>query len=148
MISRILLVLLIAILGITGAITATSAEPNDAEVAAREKALELAGAFGNEGFKLRDGFWGGTVKAKETKVVQVNLYAGNQYWFSLAVGPEAKNVAVKIFDEAGTLIETDPYTEENTAAAGFTATSSGPYFIKVEQSEAAAAPYCLVYSYK
>ena len=34
----------------------------DAEVEARKTALDLAGAFSNEGFKIRDGHWCGTVK--------------------------------------------------------------------------------------
>ena len=37
----------------------------DAEVAARKTALDLAGAFANDGFKTRDGHWCGTVKPND-----------------------------------------------------------------------------------
>jgi len=47
----------------------------DAEVAARKEALDLAGAFTNDGFKIRDGHWCGTIKPHEHALVAVNLYA-------------------------------------------------------------------------
>src|SRR5712691_9193288 len=75
----------------------------DQEVAARQVALELAGAFGNDGFKLRDGHWAGTIAPNESKLVAVNLYAGNQYWFSAGATEQAKKLAVEVFDEMGAL---------------------------------------------
>jgi len=73
------------------AITTTFAEPeSDTEVAARKAALDLAGAFSNEGFKMRDGHWSGTIKPKEHALIAVNLYAGNQYWFSVGATEPAK----------------------------------------------------------
>ena len=51
-------------------------------MAARAVALDVAGAFSNDGFKLRDGHWAGTLAPNESKLLAVNLYAGNQYWFS------------------------------------------------------------------
>jgi hypothetical protein len=120
----------------------------DAEVDARRIALELAGAFSNDGFKLRDGVAMGTLEKGKPKVVQVNLYAGNEYWFSLAGAGEAKKVAVSVFDETGKKLDTEPYQEGATAAAGFTPGASGPYFVKVELVEGATAAFCLLYSYK
>ena len=55
----------------------------DAEVNARKDALELAGAFGNDGFKIRDGHSCGVLKPHDHALIAVNLYAGNQYWFSV-----------------------------------------------------------------
>ena len=43
------------------ALSAPALAETDQEVAAREVALELAGAFANDGFKLRDGHWAGTL---------------------------------------------------------------------------------------
>ena len=120
----------------------------DAEVDARRIALDLAGAFANDGFKLRDGVVLGSLEVGKPKIVQVNLYAGNEYWFSLAGAGEAKKVAVSVFDETGKLIETEPYQEGATAAAGFSPGASGPYFVKVELVEGKTAAFCLIYSYK
>lgn len=120
----------------------------DGEVEARRVALELAGAFSNDGFKLRDGVAMGTLEAGKPKVVQVNLYAGNEYWFSLAASGKAKKVAVTVFDETGKKIDAEPYQEGVTAAAGFSPGASGPYFIKLELVEGATSAFCLLYSYK
>ena len=51
----------------------------DSEVEARKTALDLAGAFTNDGFKIRDGHWCGTIKPHDHALIAVNLYAGNQY---------------------------------------------------------------------
>jgi hypothetical protein len=126
------------------------AEPaSDDEVAARKSALELAGAFANEGFKLRDGHWSGPIKVGEAKVVQVNLYAGNEYYFSVAGTEKAKKMAVSLFDEAGKAIEVeDPYQEGATAAVGFSPDASGPFYVKVEEIEGEPTAFCLICSYK
>lgn len=120
----------------------------DGEVEARRVAMELAGAFGNDGFKLRDGVAMGTLDPGKSKLVQVNLYAGNEYWFSLAASGDAKKVAVTVFDETGRKVDAEPYQEGVTAAAGFSPEASGPYFIRVELVEGAASAFCLLYSYK
>ena len=39
------------------ALTAFGAAESDKEVEARNVAMELAGAFSNDGFKIRDGHW-------------------------------------------------------------------------------------------
>lgn len=120
----------------------------DAEVEARRIALELAGAFTNDGFKLRDGVAMGSLDPGKAKLVQVNLYAGNEYWFSLAASGTAKKVAVTVFDETGKKVDAEPYQQGVTAAAGFSPEASGPYFIKVELLEGPASAFCLIYSYK
>lgn len=33
--------------------------PTESDLSARSKALELAGAFSNDGYKIRDGYWPG-----------------------------------------------------------------------------------------
>lgn len=70
----------------------------DQEVAAREIALDLAGAFSNDGFKLRDGHWTGTMAAGESKVIAVNLYAGDEYWFAARATDKAKKISIEVFD--------------------------------------------------
>ncbi len=120
----------------------------DDEVAARKTVLDLAGAFSNDGFKLRDGSFSGVIHPKESLFVQVNLYAGNQYWFSVGANEKAKKLAVTIFDETGKAIESEPYQDDAKAAAGFSPDASGAYYIRVQELEGEPANFCLIYSYK
>ncbi len=124
------------------------AADSDGEVEARKTALDLAGAFANDGFKLRDGHWAGPIKEGEQALVAVNLYAGNQYWFSVGASEAEKKVAVRLYDENGKPLSTDDYTAEDKAAAGFSPSMSGQYFVGIAPVESAANSYCLVYSYK
>ena len=127
---------------------AFAAEESDQEVEARKVAMDLAGAFSNDGFRLRDGHWMGSFAPGKTAVHQVNLFAGNEYWFSLGATDKAKKVSVSIFDETGKPIAYEPFQDGASAAAGFSPAASGPYLIKVEELEGEAAAFCLLYSYK
>ena len=123
-------------------------DENSGGVDAQRVALELAGAFSNDGFKLRDGTWTGSLQPGKPQLVQVNLYAGNEYWFSVGATPEAKKLAVTVYDEGGTPMESEPHAEGPTAAAGFSLDASGPYFVRIESLEGEPASFCLIYSYK
>ena len=131
----------------TSGLTASFAEDTDAEVAARRVALDLAGAFSNEGFKIRDGHWTGAAKADAPALVAVNLYAGNQYWFSVGAD-QAKKIAVHVYDENGQPMSAEGYEDEEKAAAGFSPTISGQYFVSIAPGEGSGGTFCLVYSYK
>ncbi len=125
-----------------------SAAETDESAAAHKTAFDLAGAFSNDGFKLRDGHWSGTIEAGKTRVIQVNLYASNAYWFSVGATAQAKKLKISIYDEAGTPLTADTFEEDNKAAAGFSPSSSGPYYIKIEELDGLPATFCLIYSYK
>src|SRR5258708_19589267 len=101
----------------------------DAEVEARKNALDLAGAFSNEGFKIRDGHWCGTVKQNDHALVAVNLYAGNQYWFSAGATEPAKKIAVSVYDETGNQVTTQDYNPRQKPPARFSPTHTHPSFI-------------------
>src|ERR1041385_7709003 len=128
--------------------TAQSAPESDSEVNAHKAALDLAGAFSNEGFKIRDGHWSGTIKPHDHALIAVNLYAGNQYWFSVGATDAAKKLAVNLYDETGKLMQAESYNEGEKAAAGFSPTSSGQYYVMVDLVEGNESSVCLVYSYK
>ncbi len=138
---------LISLLCLTTFAVSALAE-TDQEVAARESALDLAGAFSNDGFKLRDGHWSGTFAPHETKLFAVNLYAGNQYWFSAGATEAGKHLTVEVFDETGAPVTTDKYHADGKAAAGLTVANSGQFYVRVGLEEAAPAGVCFVYSYK
>lgn len=120
----------------------------DQEVAARETALDLAGAFSNDGFKLRDGHWSGMFAPHETKLFAVNLYAGNQYWFSAGATETGKHLTVEVFNETGAPVTTDKYHADGKAAAGLSVANSGQFYVRVGLDGDAPAGVCFVYSYK
>ena len=120
----------------------------DAEVNARKDALELAGAFANDGFMIRDGYSCGVLKPHDHALIAVNLYAGNQYWFSVGTVEPLKKVAVSLYDETGKQVTTENFSNGDKAAAGFAPENSGQYFVSVDSVEDQEGTYCLVYSYK
>ena len=120
----------------------------DAEVNARKDALELAGAFANDGFKIRDGHSCGILKPHEHALIAVNLYAGNQYWFSVGTAEPLRKVGVSVYDETGRQMNTENLNNGDKAAAGFAPESSGQYFVSVDSIEDQEGSFCLVYSYK
>jgi hypothetical protein len=140
--------LLISLSALVLAVSGTVSGDTDAEVQARKDALDLAAAFSNDGFKVRDGYWCGVAKPHDHSLVAVNLYAGNQYWFSAGATEPAKKIAVSVYDETGKQVTTDSYDNGERAAAGFAPSSSGQYFVSVDLIEGEQSSFCLVYSYK
>jgi hypothetical protein len=120
----------------------------DSEVGARKAALDLVGAFSNDGFKIRDGHWCGTIKPHDHALIAVNLYAGNQYWFTAGATELAKKIMVNVYDEAGKQVVTETYDAGEKAAAGFSPTSSGQYYVAVDLLDGKESSFCLVYAYK
>ena len=128
--------------------TTLLAAPPDDKVEARRNALELAGAWTNDGFQLRDGHWAGIIEQGGSKFLRVNLFAGNHYWFTLAGLPAAKKCSVSVFDESGIPIEIDSLQDGSRAAAGFTPKISGPYIIKLHSIDGPRGDFAFVYSYR
>jgi hypothetical protein len=125
-----------------------SAETPDDEVAMRSDVLDLAGAFQNDGFKLRDGTWFGKISKDHAATIQVNLYTGNAYWFSVAGAKSATDLKITVYDSSGHPVATEPYRSENKAASGFSPEASGLYFVRVSSDAAQPTGFCLIYSYK
>jgi hypothetical protein len=138
------LLLWLALFAASGSLPAQT----DDEVEAHRWVIDLTGAFSNEGFKLRDGHWAGQIKPAERAVIAVNLYAGNEYWFSAAANSKAKKISVDLYDESGKPLTTEVYNEGDRAAAGFSPTNSGQYYVAVSLLEGEPTTFCLVYSYK
>ncbi len=124
---------------------AFSKNPSDDEGARTQAAaLEVArflsgqddkGDKGNVGFKIRDGHWASTIAPGEPKIIQVNLYAGNRYWFAAApASPEAGRLTLGIYDETGRLVLMQTCGQAIWTGAGFTGfdpTVSGPYYLRI-----------------
>jgi len=125
-----------------------AADSSGAEALARSSALELAGAFSNDGYKIRDGFYFGELAPGKSVVVEVNLFAGNEYWFCAAANAPARKLGVKVYDEKGALVEQQYYAEGAKAASGIVAAESGRYLVKVTLAEGEKSPVCFIYCYK
>ena len=126
----------------------TPPPPTETDMSARSRALDLAGAFSNDGYKIRDGYWPGELEPSKPGFIEVNLFAGNEYWFSAAALSPARKIAVTIFDEKGKPVTGESYEDGPLAAAGFVPEVSGRYFIKVGLLEGEKSQFCLLYSYK
>jgi hypothetical protein len=120
----------------------------ESDVSARSKALELAGAFSNDGYKIRDGYWPGEIEPNRPQFLEVNLFSGNEYWFSAAVNPPGRKIAVGVFNEMGKPTDFQTYEDGQVAAAGFVPEVSGRYYVKLTLLEGEKAQFCLLYSYK
>lgn len=129
-----------------------SSTDSDQAVSARSAALDLAGAFtANDGYKVRDGYHLARLKKGESQLFQVNLYAGNSYWFCVASAPATSTLGVTLFDETGAPVAIQPFADSSRAAAGFTATNSGLYYVKttvIDDSSSESSTICLLYAYK
>jgi len=122
--------------------------PAQESVTARSRALELAGAFANDGYKIRDGFLSGSLAAGKPQFLEVNLFAGNEYWFSAAAQGTSAKLSVALFDENGRALEGEVFQDGAAAAAGIVPDASGKYFVRVELVGGDKAEFCIVYSYK
>ena len=120
----------------------------DDQVAARSDVIDLAGAFQNDGFKIRDGNFYGQISKDHSQIIAVNLYSGNAYWFTASTGQKADRLKVSLFDDSGKPVSYLPYQSGPRAAAGFSPDASGLYYVKVALEEGQPATFCLIYSYK
>lgn len=125
------------------------AEEDDMTVAARQSVLELAGAFSaNDGYKLRDGHFNAALKPGESRIVAVNLYSGNSYWFCAASSSPASKLDVIVFDEDGKPVPLQTYASPGRAAAGYTPSTSGLFYVRIALPSGDPGAVCLLYTYK
>jgi hypothetical protein len=127
---------------------ALGAELPDTIIAAYQHAIEIAGAFANDGYKMRDGFFTGELIPGKQIVVELNLYKGNEYWFTVATHGSGSRPALALFDESGHPLQFESFEDENAAAAGVVADASGTVFVRISLAAGSASPFVLLYSYK
>jgi hypothetical protein len=138
------------VVGLLCAVSAAIAQPppESEGVTARSKALDLAGAFANDGYKTRDGFWEARIEPGKPLALAVNLFSGNEYWFSAAALPPGRKLGVAVFTADGKPVECQYFHDGPAAAAGFEPEISGKYFVQLRLEEGESTEFCLVYSYK
>ncbi len=110
---------------------------------ARRLALEAAGAFTNDGFRIRDAEWSFALAKATPLFLQVTLFAGNRYWFVTATPTLGVKLRLTLFDNSGNPLKSEQWQDSgehggSRTAAGIAANASGTYFIGVELLEAAS----------
>ena len=140
--------LLIASFLVFATVLDASPASGDAAVTCRRAALELAGAWANDGFRLREHAWTGTLPAGKPALARVNLLAGNRYWFTAATNAASTALAVEIFTDRGIPVTVEMHRDGPLAAAGFAPAESGTYIVAISESRGTPVPFCLVQSYK
>ena len=121
---------------------------DDAAVTCRRAALELAGAWTNDGFRLRERTWTGVLPEGKPALARVTLVAGNRYWLSVATNAASTNISIAIYAESGIRVDARNYLEGPLAASGFSPRVSGSYLIALSEASGTPVPFCLVYSFK
>src|ERR1700676_5526358 len=85
------------------------AAETDEQVTARSDVIDLAGAFQNDGFKIRDGNFLGQISKDHSQLIAVNLYSDNAYWFTASTGQKVAKLTVSLFDDSGKPVSYMPY---------------------------------------
>lgn len=123
---------------------------------ARRMALEVAGAFQNEGFRIRDGEWSGSLNKGTPLFLSLTLFAGESYWFVAASTAQGATLRVTLYDSLGKALKTEQWKDDGhgtgpRCAAGIASDQSGRYFVSVELVESPTdlpAEFTLIYAYK
>ena len=120
---------------------------------ARRMALETAGAFLNDGFRIRDGEWAVSLSKGTPAFLQVSLFEGNSYWFVSAVPDAGTRLRITVYDGEGRPLKGEEWKESGKhggtrAAVGIAPARSGSYFVGVELLEGSTVEASLVYAYK
>ena len=81
-------------------------------------------------------------------LIEVHLFAGNDYRFSSANLDPSSQLRVSIFDSWGYPAGQEYSGNASCATAGISVIRSGKYFIRLVMTEGDKADTCMVYSYK
>jgi hypothetical protein len=118
---------------------------------AKSKALEAATPYVEMGYELREDSWGGQLKSGESKVVQHQLFRGNEYWFWGGTSTVECDVSIEIFDSVGTVVSLETFSADGKAGARVLPAKTGSYLIQVtvEAKGGIGKPdWALIYGYR
>lgn len=127
--------------------TPAPSDPSPAP-ALRSRLFELAGALGNEGFKVRDGCWVGRLEGGKPRLLKLNLFAGNQYWLCAATPDDVRGLKIAVYDAAGKPVTVLPHQQPGLVAAGLTAATTGQYFVELQAASGQSPDFCFTYLFK
>jgi hypothetical protein len=123
---------------------------------ARRLALDAAGAFTNDGFRIRDGEWSGMLMKGKPVFLNVTLFQGESYWFVGASPSSGATLRITIYDSTGKPLKSEQWKDGAQGvgarcAAGIAPVKSGRYFVGIELMEnpgGLPVEFSLVYAYK
>ncbi len=113
-------------------------------------ALEAATPYVEQGFTVREDFWGGDLGVKEQKVISHQLFRGLEYWFWMGTDVESAKISVNVYDSEGNLVNAEQFQDGKFAGARVVAKRTGTYFVIVEVQESTEerTPWGLAYGYR
>lgn len=115
--------------------------------------VKLAAGYSEKGFKLRKEHWSGKLKAGQARVVKQQLFRGNEYWFWAVVADGGHSLTVEIFDDSGTLVSLEEFSDKGVAGARVLPVKTATYLVKIaaaQENKAAAGEidWALAYGYR
>jgi len=119
-----------------------------ADAAARSRASEFAEGITRDGYTLRDGAVLRAIDSTRPLLIEVNLFAGNHYWFCAAIPSPTDKLSITVLDEKHQPLDTLIYASGSTVAAGITPRTSGRHFIRIALEGDEKTRVCFLYLYK
>ena len=120
---------------------------DDAHSAALEGAMDAV----KHGFKIRQEYWKGTLKAGEQKIVRHQLFKGNEVWFWLGTSTEEEvKLDVEIYDAKGNKVTLEKKSGTDFAAARVVPAKTGTYLVvfRIDGKTTEEIDWALVYGWK
>ena len=118
---------------------------------AHSMVMETAGPYVNdEEFTLRHDYWNGEIESGKQKLIQHQLFRGNEYWFWVGTSLEGCKIKIEIYDNKGNSVTAEHTEAGFTAGARVTPASTGSYYIlvKIESKTEDMVDWALVYAYR
>jgi len=126
-------------------------------VDSKRYALDLLGGLVNRGFRVRDEVWEVSLSPKKLELLQLTLFAGNQYWFAAAASAPAQRLKLALYDSEGNPVALDLWKDDHAIpgarmAGGLIVNRSGNYYVGLElleeEESRGVVPASLVYAYQ
>jgi hypothetical protein len=120
---------------------------DDAHSAALEGAMEQVEA----GYKIRQEYWKGNLKAGEQKLVKHQLFKGNQVWFWLGTSTESDvTLEIDVFDAKGVKVSAEKRSGSDFAAVHVDPKKTGTYYVvfRINGKTKDEIDWALVYGWK
>ncbi|MFT5466166.1 MAG: hypothetical protein ACI8UO_001264 [Verrucomicrobiales bacterium] len=113
--------------------------------------METAESFVTEDeFTLRHEYWDGEFESGKQKLIQHQLFRGNEYWFWVGTSIEGCKLKIEVYDDKGNSVTVERTEEGFTAGARVTPAKTGSYYIliKIESEDVDMVDWALVYAYR
>jgi hypothetical protein len=106
----------------------------------KRDALDFLGGLVNEGFHVRDEAWEVFLTPKKMELLELTLFAGNQYWFAVSASTPAKRLKLALYDDEGNPVKLDLKKNDCALsgaclAGGLLVSRSGNYYVGLELLE-------------